>query len=126
MALFLVYSCGGYNLLFAGFHLLFWQLFGWPQELAKLHPANRAIMQILNLRLIYVFLLFGAVCLRYPTHLLGTPLGRFVLAGMAGFWLGRFLEQLVLLRLQAWQVHLLTVLFALGVVLHGLPLWLQP
>eukprot|EP01132_Coremiostelium_polycephalum_P016829 gene16829-20198_t len=45
---------GAYAFSFAVFHTLFWHLFKWKSELKKLSYANRAIMQILNLRLIYV------------------------------------------------------------------------
>lgn len=121
----LLFACGGYNLLFALFHLAFWRLFGWRQQLVKLHPANRAIMQILNLRLIYVFLLFGAVYLVFPGQLAGTALGRFLMAGITLFWLGRLVEQFIFLRMRAWQVHLLTLIFVLGVALHGLAWWLS-
>jgi hypothetical protein len=121
----LVVLCGIYNLLFAGFHVAFWRFFGWKSELAKLHPANRAIVQVLNLRMIYVFLLFGLLCLAFSEALLTTPLGHFLLGGMAVFWFGRLAEQLLFLRIRAWQVHFLTVIFLLGTVLHGLPFWLS-
>lgn len=123
--LLLLHLCGIYNLLFAVFHAAFWWLFGWKKDLARLHPANRAIMQILNLRLIYVFLLFGALCLLFPQALLNTPLGHFLLGGMALFWLGRLLEQVLLRQVRSWLVHLMTLLFLLGIVLHGLPWWLS-
>lgn len=120
-----VYACGGYNLLFLLFHAAFWKLFRWRKQLRKLHPANRGIMQILNLRLMYVFGVFAALCFWFPAELLTTPLGRFVLGSMAVFWLGRLVEQFVLLRLRSVLVHVLTVLFFLGAALHAVPLLLS-
>ena len=115
---------GGLHCLgFALFHLAFWRLFGWKHELAKLSPANRAIMQILNLRLVYVFLGMGALSLAFSDELLDTRLGHVILAFMALFWLGRSIEQLVFLRINDWRVHLLTALFVLGAVLYAVPLW---
>lgn len=88
---------------FAAFHLAFWKLFDWRRDLARNSPANRAIMQILNLRLVYVFLGMGALALAFGGELAATPLGRALL----GF-----------------RVHLLSALFVLGAALHAVPLWL--
>lgn len=115
---------GLHCLAFAVFHLAFWRLFRWKHELAKLGTANRAIMQILNLRLVYVFLGMGLLSLAFTRELLDTRLGHVVLAFMALFWLGRSVEQLVFLRINDWRVHLLTALFVLGAVLYAVPLWL--
>ena len=117
-------ACGIYNLLFAVFHVAFWRLFGWKAELAKLHPVNRGIMQALNLRLIHVLLLFGALYLMFPEALQTTALGHFLLGGIALCWLGRLVEQVFFLRLRGWLVHFMTLVFLLGVVLHGLAFWL--
>jgi len=116
---------GGLHCLgFALFHLAFWRLFGWKHELAKLSAANRAIVQILNLRLIYVFVGMAVLSLAFTRELLDTRLGHVVLAFMAVFWLGRTIEQFVFLRINDWRVHLLTALFVLGAVLYAIPLWL--
>ena len=114
---------GGLHCLgFALFHLAFWRLFGWKHELAKLSAANRAIMQILNLRLVYVFLGMGVLALAFGRELPATPLGRALLGFMALFWVGRMLEQFVFLRIHDCRVHLLSALFALGAALHAAPL----
>lgn len=119
--------CAVHCVALGAFHLGFWHLFGWKRELAKLGAANRAIMQILNLRLTYVFFAMAALCLLYPEALATTPLGRAVLVMMVLFWLGRIVEQLVFLRgLRHPAVHALTAVFALGAVLFALPLWLVP
>ncbi len=91
----LIYLCGAYSLGFAVFHILFWHLFDWKNDLKKLSVANRAIIQISNLRLIYFFLLVGSICFSFPTSLYQTPLGRFFLSGISIFWLGRTIEQYI-------------------------------
>ncbi len=118
----LIYLCGLHSLGFAAFHLMFWKLFHWPQDLRSNSVATRAIVQILNLRLIYVFLGVAALCFMLPGDLLDTPLGHALLAGMSLFWLGRAIEQLVFLRYNAWPVHFLSALFVLGAVLFAWPL----
>lgn len=115
---------GVHSLGFAAFHLAFWKLFDWKRDLARNSPANRAIMQILNLRLVYVFLGMGALGLAFGGELAATPLGRALLGFIALFWVGRGVEQCVFLRIHDWRVHLLSALFALGAALHAVPLWL--
>ena len=118
----LVCLCGVHSLGFAVFHLAFWKLFDWPAALGQTNVATRAVTQILNLRLIYVFLGVAALCFALPHELLETRLGRVLLAGMSLFWIGRLVEQFVFLRYNQPLVHVLTVLFALGALLFALPI----
>ncbi len=120
----LIYSCGLYSFTFAIFHLLFWRLFDWKNDLKKLTVANRAIIQIANLRLIYFFLLVGLICFLFPTDLISTSFGKFFLAGISLFWLGRTIEQFIFLRVKHKAVHLLTVIFIIGTILFAVPLFL--
>ena len=114
--------CALHSFGFAAFHLAFWKLFGWKRELARVGLPTRAIVQILNLRLVYVFLGAGTLCLLFPAELRGTPLGRALLGFMVLFWVGRTVEQFVFLRINRPLVHALTALFVLGAVLFALPL----
>lgn len=121
----LLYLCGVHSLGFAAFHLAFWKLFGWPAALRQAGIATRAVTQILNLRLIYVFLGVAILCFMLPTELLGTRLGHAVLAGMSLFWVGRTIEQFVFLRYNTALVHGLTASFVLGAALWATPLFLR-
>ncbi len=115
-------ACALHSLALAAFHAGFWKLFDWPRTLATTTLANRAIVQIINLRLIYFFLGVAAACLAFPEELRGTALGRAVLAFMVVFWIGRTLEQWLFLRARHAGVHALTVVFVLGAVLFAVPL----
>lgn len=119
----LVLLCGLHSLGFALFHLAFWKLFDWKHELRKVGLPTRAITQILNLRLIYVFAGIAMICFLFPSELHATPLGRALLLFMALFWAGRTIEQFVFLRVNRPMVHVLTGLFVLGAVLFTLPLF---
>jgi len=121
----LVRLAGAHSLGFAAFHLAFWKLFDWKRDLARNHRANRAIMQILNLRLIYVFLGAAAACFFFTRELIATPLGNAVLGFLALFWVGRTVEQFVFLRIDDVRVHALTGLFVLGAALFAAPLFLH-
>ena len=118
----LVQLCGIHSFAFAAFHLAFWKLFDWKRELSKVGPPTRAITQILNLRLVYLFLGIGVLCFVFTRELHATPLGRALLVFMSLFWAGRTIEQFVFLRVNRAMVHVLNVLFVLGAVLFALPL----
>jgi hypothetical protein len=121
----LLVLCGVHSLGFAAFHLAFWKLFDWPAALERTNIATRAVTQILNLRLTYVFLGIAALCFWLPAELLGSRLGHALLAGMSLFWIGRTVEQFVFLRYNKPLVHALTALFVLGAALWAAPLFMR-
>ncbi len=114
--------CALHSLALAMFHAGFWTLFRWPQTLQQTTLANRAILQIVNIQLIWLFLAVAALCLVYPAELRGTALGRAVLFGMSGFWVLRLIQQFVFLRMRHPLVHALSVVFFAGAVLFAWPL----
>lgn len=118
-----IWLCGVHSLAFALFHLAFWSLFDWPRDLRSTSVATRAITQILNLRLTYVFLAVAAACFLLPEDLVGTRLGRCLLGAMSLFWIGRLIEQAIFLRYHDKLLHLLSALFALGAILFAWPLF---
>lgn len=114
--------CAVHSLGFALFHLGFWRWFDWPRSLLHAGGPNRAIVQIANLQLVWVFAGVGLLCLLYPAALVHTPLGRAMLAGMSAFWLIRLAAQFVWLRIHHPLVHALSALFACGALLFAWPL----
>jgi hypothetical protein len=88
-----VFAVGIYHLGFALFHLGFWKLLRWKEELARLGHVNRAVTQILNLCLTYFFFAFAVLAFVFPEGLSDA-----VLAILAGFWLLRAVEQVVFFR----------------------------
>ncbi|MGY0799242.1 hypothetical protein ACW7G0_09345 [Lysobacter sp. A286] len=118
----LIQLCGIHSLGFAIFHMAFWRLFRWQESLAAATTVDRAILQILNLRLIYVFLGMAVLCFCFTDELDDSALGQALLAGMSLFWVGRTIEQFVFLRINRPMAHVLTALFVLGAVLFALPL----
>ena len=114
--------CGVYNLAFAIFHIFFWKIFKWNDDLKKISMGNRAIIQILNIRLIYIFFLMSFVYFFYPEQLLNTELGSVLLLAFFGFWVGRTIEQFIFLRVKSKMVTILTMVFFVGIIVHLLPL----
>ena len=88
-----IHAGGAFNLAFAVLHAFFWQLFDWERDLASLTKVNRAVMQILNLCLTFVFLAFAYLSFVHAEELQATRLGNALLALMAFFWLLRAIEQ---------------------------------
>ena len=117
----LLYICGFYNLTFAVFHLYFWKIFRWKEDLKENSIANRAIIQILNIRLIYVFLLMAFIYFFYTNQLVTTEIGFVLLIGFSGFWTGRLIEQFIFLRVKSRMATILTVILFVGIIFHLLP-----
>lgn len=113
----LIVACGLHSAAFALFHLGFWRLFGWPRTLQSTTLPNRAIVQIANAQLTWVFAGIALLCLMMADDLAHTSLGRAVLAGMAMFWWLRLVLQFVWLRLHHPLVHALSATFVVGAML---------
>lgn len=107
-----------FNGALALFHVAFWKLFRWREQLPKLHPVNRGALQVMNLMLIYAGLAVAVGQLGWRNDWVGTPLGRAATASMAGFWFVRAgLQPFFWPRTAAsWAF---TVLCLLGAFLHA-------
>jgi hypothetical protein len=114
--------CGIFNLGFALFHVLFWKIFRWGADLRSLIPANRAIMQVMNLCLIFLFLFFGALTIYYNSQLLATELGKTILLAISLFWLFRAIEQPVFFDFNNLFSRIIFFIFIIGSILHFIPL----
>ena len=86
---------GVINLLFAVFHLFFWKLFDWQNDLASLSPNNRAIMQVLNIHTAYILAVFFIVSLAFSNEIITTKFGRMFGMSIAGFWILRAVNEAV-------------------------------
>ena len=109
---------GGIALFFFVFHGLFWKLFGWPESLRLLSPANRALPPVLNLNLMAVFLLFGVLFLVWPRELLATTPGRVLVAGVGICYLARAIEQPIFFDLASTRSIFVLALCLLAAALH--------
>jgi hypothetical protein len=118
----IVFLCGIHSLGFAVFPIAFWRIFGWKSDLGNISVVNRAILQIANLRLIYLFFVIAAACFFVPNDLLTTRLGHLFLGGMSLFWVGRLIEQFIFLRYNRAMIHFLSLLFLFGAILFAMPI----
>ena len=115
----LLYIGAAYHLAFVAFHLSFWKLFNWKYELEFLTTINQNVVQILNLRLIYVFLVVACLSFFCADELLSESLGKVILFAIALFWLMRAVEQIVFFGLKNRLSASIFVVFLLGAGLYG-------
>ncbi|MBL8181770.1 MAG: hypothetical protein JNL64_09130 [Blastocatellia bacterium] len=105
------------------FHVLFWRLFDWSNDLESINKVNKSIMQVLNLCLMLCFLIFAYISLIHTDDLLGSALGKTMIAGIAAFGVIRFLLQFPFFELRLFRSKL--VLFGalvIGIV-YTIPLF---
>ena len=113
--------CAIYYLGLVVFHLMFWKLFRWREDLASLTHVNRSVMQILNLRLTYVFLVMAFVLFAFQVEIMTTSLGQVLLIAFSIFWFMRSAEQVIFFGFRNWISNSLLVVFLIGGFLHLLP-----
>lgn len=103
------------------FHLLFWRIFDWEQDLKRISFLNRATMQVLNISLTLSFIIFSYISLVHATELLTSSLGHSLLMLIALFWLARAIQQIVFYRLRHWASWAFLLLFLSGSLLYAIP-----
>ncbi len=113
---------GFYCVAFFIFHLFFWKLFDWKHDLSSLTDINRAVIQILNLCLMFVFLVIAYVSLFYTDELLTSSLGKILLVGISIFCLLRAVEQVVFFGLKSTVSIVFFITFLLGSTIYMIPL----
>ncbi len=109
---------------FGLFHLAFWKLFDWKRELPKLNQVNRGVLQVLNLRLTYLFFVFSFISFFFADDLLTTNLGRVILGALSLFCLMRAIEQTIFWKFDKIGAAFFVV-FLLGAVIFAVPLVLK-
>jgi len=112
---------GFYTIGLIVFHLLFWRIFDWEQDLKRISFLNRATMQVLNISLTLSFIIFSYISLVHATGLLTSSLGHSLLMLIALFWLARAIQQIVFYRLRHWASWAFLLLFLSGSLLYAIP-----
>lgn len=116
-----IYAAAGYNVALALFHLGFWRMFRWSEELPKLHPANRGVLQALNIMLVAFLLLMAGIQVLAPAELATTATGRLLLGGLTACWILRAALQPVFWPTMPKGTNgAFAFLFLIGAGLHAL------
>ena len=117
----LIKAGGIYNIGMIVFHLLFWRIFDWSNDLESLSFLNRATMQVLNISLMFAFIIFAYVSLAHTEELLTSSLGHTLLLLMALFWLVRTVQQVYFYKLRHRVSWAFLLLFLSGAILYSIP-----
>ncbi len=118
----LILLAGIYTSVLAVFHLTFWRIFRWKGQLAHLHPVNRGVMQVLNLCLTFLFFVVAYLCFFHAGELVGTALGRTLLAALTAFLIFRTVLQLLFFSARVPLSWVFVGIFLVGGSLFGAPL----
>lgn len=118
----LIYIGGFYCLAFAIFHLAFWKLFDWKNELPKLKSVNQGVMQVLNLRLTYVFFVVAFLAFFFADDLISTNLGKVILGSISVFAVMRAFEQLIFWKIEKIGIAFFFI-FLFGAGIFAIPLF---
>lgn len=116
-----VFIGGIYCLVFAVFHVFFWKIFDWKNDLRSLTQVNRGIMHVLNLCLTFLFFFVAYISLFNSEDLVNTKLGKTVLVGISIFCLLRAIEQIIFFGLKKTVSILFFVSFLIGAALFAIP-----
>ena len=117
----LIVAGGIFCLGFAVFHLFFWRLFHWKEDLASLTAINRAVMQIMNLCLMFIFLAMAYVSFFHTLEMASTSLGRTLLVAFSLLWLLRAVEQVIFFGIRNRLSVAFTLIFLLGSLIYAVP-----
>lgn len=117
----LIKAGGIYNIALIVFHLFFWRIFHWREDLQSLSFLNRAIFPVVNLSLTFVFVIFAYISLTHTIELLSTPLGNSLLIFISLFWFARALMQIIYFKLDHWASFAFLLFFLAGAAIYGIP-----
>lgn len=115
---------GLFNLAFVIFHAFFWKIFHWGEDLKKLLPLNRSVMQVLNLAVMFMLLIFAYISLFFGDEMQTTCLGLALILLIAIFWGFRAILQLIFFSRTKLVSYILFVIFVVGCLLYLVP-WLK-
>ena len=77
-------------------------------------PVNKAIMQVLNLHLTFVFLFIGFAIFLFTNELINTALGKYILGAMAIFWFIRAIDQIIFFDRKNYVSLIMFFVFIIG------------
>lgn len=110
-----------FNFAFGVFHLFFWRLLHWKEQLKLVSAVNRAVIQTLTICLTFMFFLVAYLCLFNTADILSTKIGQTLYVGMAFFWFLRTIAQIYFFNLKERVHQILLMLFIIGIAVHILP-----
>ncbi len=87
----------------ASIHIAFPHYFNWKKELATLSLLHRQIYHVHTFFVALILMLMGLLCIYEASDLLFSSLGGYICAGLALFWLLRWLFQFFVYSPALWR-----------------------
>lgn len=91
----LIITGGVLLILLSLFHLSFWHLFNWQEELPKLSEENSGIMQLFTIGFVCLLLSFGVIFIVFRAEIAYTKLGKALLLTLSFFFLVRTIGEFI-------------------------------
>lgn len=91
----LIITGGVLLIVLALFHLSFWNLFNWQEELPKLSVTNSGIMQMSVVGFVCLFLSLGIIFIGFRKEIASTRLGKALSLALAFFFLVRTISEFI-------------------------------
>ncbi len=82
----ILYTGGVLNILLALFHILFWKMLNWKEELPKLSVDNQGVLQVSNIIMIALLLYFSMMSFAMVKHERLDFFGKSVVLLISGFY----------------------------------------
>jgi len=89
----LIITGGILLIILAIFHLSFWNIFNWQEELPKLNDENRGIMQLSTIGFVSLFLALGTIFIIFRSEIANTKLGKALSFALSFFFLVRAISE---------------------------------
>jgi len=118
----LIITGGIYNIILIIFHISFWRIFNWPETINTLNRTNKSTIQVLNISITFIFVIFAYISLVHTKELLNTNLGNTLLIFMSALWLFRAIQQIIFYKLKHKASLGLFLFFIGGSVIYAIPI----
>lgn len=116
--MFIIKLAALFNFVLGVFHLFFWKLLKWEEQLKRVSSVNKAVVQTLNICLTFILLLIAFIFFFHSDEVITTSIGKGLLLGMTLFWSVRVFAQLYYFNLKERIHQLLLFIFICGIVIH--------
>ncbi|MDR2036335.1 MAG: hypothetical protein LBQ60_00270 [Bacteroidales bacterium] len=91
----LIITGGVLLIVLALFHLSFWSLFNWQEELPRLSAENSGIMQMSTVGFVCLFLSLGIIFINFRKEIANTKLGKALSFALAFFFFIRTIAEFI-------------------------------
>jgi hypothetical protein len=105
----ILYTCGIINFILAIFHMFFWKLLNWSEELPRLSNVNQGILQIANIILIFIILYFAIMSFIMARHEKIEMYSKSIIICICGFYSIRLITGYIFFNFSLEELFISTI-----------------